>query len=123
VRLRWILKGILPLLFLTVCGCHSYQISMTVENRTGAEIRLLEVDYPSASFGTNSLAAGAEFPYRIVVRGDGPLKVQYSIGEGNQTQVKQMSGPTLKEHQEGRLEIVLLPGGKMEFHPDLTSHP
>ena len=51
-------------------GCHSYHIETTVENRTGAAIQLLEVDYPSASFGADSLAAGAVFNYaagRIVV--------------------------------------------------------
>ena len=37
-------------------ACHSYHIDATIENRTGAPIQLLEVDYPSASFGVDSLA-------------------------------------------------------------------
>jgi hypothetical protein len=98
-------------------GCHSYHVETTVENHTGGLIRLLEVDYPSASFGVNSLAAGAEYHYRIQLRGSGLLKVQYTGSDGRQTQVE---GPMLAELQEGRIEIVLLPGGKAEFHPDLT---
>jgi hypothetical protein len=34
-----------------------------------------------------------------------------------------MVGPTLSEPQQGRLEIVLLPGGNAEFHPQLTPNP
>jgi len=98
-------------------GCHSYHIETTVENRTGAAIQLLEVDYPSASFGADSLAAGADFHYRIQIRGTGPVKVQYTVPGGHQDQI---SGPELTERQQGRLVIVLLPDGKAEFQPELT---
>jgi hypothetical protein len=103
-----------------VAACHSYHIETTVENRTGGAIRLLEVDYPSASFGANSLAAGEVFRYRIQVSGSGTLKVQYTANDGRQVQIE---GPALAERQEGRIEIVLQPGGKAEFHPQLTSQP
>jgi len=103
------------------CGCHSYQIDATVENRTGAAIELLEVDYPSASFGADTLSSGADFHYRFQVRGSGPVKVQYT--EDGSHKVRQMSGPEVFEQQEGSLEIVLLPEGKAEFHPQLSPHP
>jgi hypothetical protein len=109
--------------FLAAAGCHSYHIDTTVENRTGGAIQLLEVDYPSASFGADTLASGANFHYRIQLRGSGSLKVQYTAGDGRQAQIAQIDGPTVAERQEGRLEIVLLPGGKAEFHPDLTPQP
>ena len=103
-------------------GCHSSHIDVTVENRTGAPIELLEVDYPSASFGDDTLAAGADFHYRIQVRLSGPVKVQYT--ESNTThQVRQITGPNIYERQEGRFTIVLLPAGKAEFHPELTPKP
>jgi len=101
-------------------GCHSYHVETTVKNQTGAAIQLLEVDYPSASFGADSLAAGAEFHYRIQLQGTGLLKVQYTGAGGRQEQI---SGPTLSERQQGRLQIVLLPGGKAEFHPELAPGP
>jgi hypothetical protein len=111
------LAGLLSLVLMAGTGCHSYHVETTVENRTGAPIQLLEVDYPSASFGADTLAAGAVFHYRIQLQGSGALKVQYAAGEGRQAQI---NGPTLTEHQEGKLQIVLLPGGKAEFHPDLS---
>jgi hypothetical protein len=104
-------------LLMTLAGCHSYHVETTVENRTGGAIQLLEVDYPSASFGANTLAAGAEYHYRIQLRGTGTLKVQYTGSDGRKIQIE---GPMLAEQQEGRIEIVLLPGGKVEFHPNLT---
>ena len=102
-----------------LAGCHSFHIDIAVENRTGAPIRLLEVDYPYASFGSNGLAADATFHYRIQVQGSGQLKVQYT--EPNQHQV-QIQGPPLAEKQEGTLEIVLLPNGKADFQPHLSSN-
>lgn len=100
------------------CGCHSYGIDVTIENRTGTAIDLVEVDYPSASFGTDRLAADGNYHYRFQVRGSGAIKVQYS--DPSSHQLLQMTGPELFERQEGRIEIVLLPGGKAEFHPTLT---
>ena len=92
----------------------------TVENRTGAPIQQLEVDYPSASFGADKLAAGADFHYRIQLRGSGPIKVQYTSADGHPVQI---NGPAVAERQEGQLEIVLLPEGKADFHPQLTPAP
>lgn len=114
---RGILAGSVALVIIWASGCHSHQIDVTIENRTGSAIRLLEVDYPSASFGADSLTAGGAYHYKIQLRGDGPLKVQYTGGDGRQAQI---DGPALAEPQEGRMEIVLLPGGKAEFHPELT---
>jgi hypothetical protein len=98
-------------------ACHSYHIDATIENRTGAPIQLLEVDYPSASFGADALAADATFHYRFQVRGSGPLKISYTAANG---QTVQISGPTLVERQQGPLEIVLEPGGKAEFHSQIV---
>ncbi|MGC9223010.1 MAG: hypothetical protein ACP5E2_03745 [Terracidiphilus sp.] len=102
---------------LAFSGCHSYHIDSTIENRTGAAIQLLEVDYPSASFGADSLASSADFHYRFQIRGSGQLKISYTTANGQTVQIK---GPNLRERQQGKLEIVLDPDGKAEFHPQLT---
>ena len=98
-------------------ACHSYHIDATIENHTGAEIKLLEVDYPSASFGVDRLAAGALFHYRFQIRGSGPIKVDYTAQNSHQVQA---TGPKLVEHQQGHLDIVLLPEGKCQFLPQFT---
>jgi hypothetical protein len=108
--------ALLPIL-IAITGCHSYHVETTVENHTGGTIQLLEVDYPSASFGSDSLAAGADFHYRIQIQGSGPLKVQYTSLAGRQVQI---AGPTLSERQQGSLSIVLQPDGKAQFGPQLT---
>jgi len=114
---NWILTTFaVPVVGMAI-GCHSYHVETAVENRTGGAIQLLEVDYPSASFGSDRLASDGVYHYRIQLRGEGPLKVQYTAADGKQVQV---AGPNLVERQEGSLQIVLLPGGKAEFHPDLT---
>jgi hypothetical protein len=100
-----------------IAGCHSYRIDATVENRTGEAITELEVDYPSASFGTNRVAPDGVFHYRFQVRDSGPMTVQYTAANGHQVKV---SGPTLHERQEGAVGIVLLPAGKGEFQTHLT---
>jgi hypothetical protein len=110
-----VLSSALPLVLLS--GCRSYHIDATIENRTGAPIQLLEVDYPFASFGANTLASGADFHYRFDVTGDGPLKITYTAPNGKQAQI---TGPTLANRQQGRLEIVLRPNGTADFHPQLT---
>jgi hypothetical protein len=115
-----LLAAILLPVLAAATGCHSFHVETTVENRTGDAIQLLEVDYPSASFGAGLLAAGADFHYRIQLRGSGPIKVQYTTRDLRQVQIE---GPTLAEPQEGRLEIVLLPAGKAEFHPQLSATP
>ncbi len=101
---------------LAASGCKSYWIDAQIENQTGQPIHELEVDYPTASFGTNALAPGAAMHYRFQIRGEGPVKVEYTTGDGKTTHAQ---GITLTEHQQGQLVIRLLPLGKVEFVPTL----
>jgi len=103
-------------MMLASVGCKSYWIEASVENQSGQAIRELEVDYPTASFGTNSLAPGAAMHYRFQVRGSGPVKVEY-IATDEKTVRSQ--GLKLEERQHGQLVIRLLPLGKVEFVPSL----
>jgi hypothetical protein len=118
--LRCIPPALLAISAILTC-CRSPRVDVTVENRTGAAIELLEVDYPSASFGADRLASGAVYRYRIQIRGAGPVRVQYT--DPLTQQPRQATGPDLQERQSGALEIKLLPAGRAEFHPALTSTP
>jgi hypothetical protein len=118
VRTLFCAVAALCLLFtVLLSGCHSYRVDATVENRTGSPVTELEVNYPSATFGANNLAPDAVFRYRFQVRGSGPVSVQYTGSDGRQIHV---TGPTLHEKQEGRLDIVLPPDGKAAFHVELN---
>jgi len=116
-RRRAMLAALLLPAALLASGCHSYHVDATVENRTGGPIKLLEVDYPSASFGTDLLANGADMHYRFQIIGGGPLKLQYTAPDEHLVKI---TGPKLAERQQGRFQIVLLPAGKAEFHSELT---
>lgn len=95
-------------------GCKSYWIDTNVVNQTGRPIHELEVDYPSASFGTNSLAPGATFHYRFQVRDSGPVKVGYISPDGKTIHA---DGIELNEQMQGQLVIRLLPEDKVDFIP------
>lgn len=109
------LACLLPLLALPACRANHVQI--TIQNHTGAAIHILEVDYPNASFGADQIASGGEYHYRVQVRGSSALKVSYT---GPQDKQYQITGPELNDSSNGTLQIVLLPGGKAEFHPSLS---
>ena len=98
--------------FMCFAGCRSHHIEIAVENRTGAEVRLLEVDYPNASFGADSVALGQTVRSSIQVQGSGEVKVQYMAPDRHQAQI---TGPSVAEKQEGSLAIVLLPNDKADF--------
>lgn len=112
---RRVLLGLVTLCAgMALPGCHSSHLDVTVENRTGSPIRLLEVDYPNASFGSDGMQAGGVMHYRIQVTANGPLSLQYTAADGK---VVKNNGPSLVEHAEGNLSVWLLPAGKAEFHP------
>ncbi len=89
-------------------GCHSAMVDATVQNHSGGALSLLEVDYPSASFGTQNLADGADFHYRFKILGSGPLKLTYTDSARHDHAA---TGPTLDEGSEGLLNITVDPAG------------
>jgi hypothetical protein len=95
---------------INLAGCHSAHIDATIANRTAAPLTLIEVDYPSASFGTQTLAPGADFHYRFKVMGSGPTTVQWTDAAN---QEHKSTGPTLAENDEGSLTIVFNPSGAL----------
>ena len=102
---------------LVISGCHSHHIDSTIDNRTGTAIHQVEVDYPSASFGINTLAAGQIYPYRFKVQGEGRLKVSYTDSNGKQIHLQ---GTHLAEGDQGLYLIILLPDGKAQWVPSLN---
>ncbi len=95
-------------LLLCGVGCHSAMVDATVQNHSGTALSLLEVDYPSASFGTQNLADGADFHYRFKILGSGPLKITYTDSTRHDHAA---IGPTLEEGSEGLVNITVEPSG------------
>jgi len=80
---------------------------MDIHNGTGKAVTLVEVDYPTASFGVDTLAAGGTYHYRFKILGDGPTKIFWTDAAEQQHTV---AGPELKEGQEGTLSATITPG-------------
>ncbi len=94
--------------FLPVTGCHSPYVEATVSNHTSQPLLLVEVNYPSASFGTQSLVPGADFHYRFKVLGSGNMKLTYTDSAHHD---QKSEGPFLKEGTEGPITITIGPEG------------
>jgi len=101
MRFRFQSSFALAVLF-TLAGCHSAYIAVTISNHTAEPLSLVELDYPSASFGTQSLAPGQDFSYRFKILGSGPTTLLWTDAAHHDHKV---SGPDLREGNEGRLTI------------------
>ena len=99
-------------------GCHSAFIEATVSNRTDRPISLVELDYPSASFGTQALAPGEDFHYRFKLLGSGDLKLLYTDASRTDHIV---AGPHMNEGDEGSLAVAITQGG-VQWTPQLKPH-
>jgi hypothetical protein len=100
-------------------GCHSALISATVSNRRTTAVALVELDYPSASFGIQKLAPGEDFHYRFKVIGSGPMTLLWSdTAKHNQ----KGSGPVLRDGDEGTLTVTFTDAGPT-WDVKLTNRP
>lgn len=113
----WMGRVTVAAVMLAMSGCHSAFIATELTNDTARPLSVVEVDYPSASFGTQSLAPGATFRYRFKVLGSGPAKLTYTDTAG---QEHTALGPTLQEGSEGSLTIRISPAG-VSWQPHLTT--
>ena len=98
----------LPVIFVPAVGCHSAYVDAVVRNRTDRPISLVEIDYPSASFGTQTLMPQADFHYRFKVQGAGDLKLLYT--DSSHTE-RQSQGPHVDENAEGSLAVTVTHAG------------
>ena len=109
------LAWLLPLIALA--GCHSPFVQATITNQ-GPPLHTVELDYPSQSFGTQTLATNQVFHYRFKVQGSGPLKLQFVDPAGK---VRSATGPSLHDGAEGTLAVTINPHGEVAWVPNLSS--
>ncbi len=118
--LRYPLIAVALLAVIVATGCKEYRsfwVNVTVVNHTAAPISEIEVDYPTASFGINQLAAGAAYHYRLKVSGKGKIHAQYP---GALDKPIRIDGPVLQDNDQGQIQIALEPGNKIEFTQTLS---
>ncbi len=93
-------------------GCHSRYVETTITNATAAPVSVVQVEYPSASFGVQTLAPGQVFHYRFKLYGSGLVKLSYFDAK---LQEHHSTGPTLDEGDEGTLEITVTAPDHADF--------
>jgi hypothetical protein len=114
--IKVLLSGLFALALLA--GCHSRFVEVTIDNQGSTPLRLVEVDYPSASFGAEQIAANSVFHYRFKIQGAGPVKLEFTDAQG---QTHTVDGPELHEGEEGHLAVVVDATGKVSWQPALTT--
>lgn len=100
-----------------MAGCHSAFVQTTIVNQSGTSLRLVELDYPSASFGISNLDQQAEYHYRFKIQGSGSVKLQFVDAQGV---AHRATGPELDEGQEGTLLVTINKAGNVAWTPTLT---
>ena len=107
---------------LLLAGCRAHLVQVSVINSGTTVLHNIEVDYPSASFGTSTLAPGATFHYPIQIQDAGRTKVEFFDSSEKPHSSK---GPYLTQGQQGTLTIILDGGGKNQWiahlHPSVTA--
>ncbi len=106
----------LALILVGMAACRSAFIETDIRNNGDTPIRLVEVDYPSASFGTQVLAPHSVYHYRFKVQGSGAVKLSYSGADGKSHSA---TGPILEEGQYGGLTISVDSTGKVSWTESL----
>ena len=101
-----------------LCGCHSAFVQTTIVNQSGTSLRLVELEYPSASFGTTNLDANANYHYRFKIQGSGSAKLDFVDAQGK---THQAVGPELDEGQEGTLLVTIKTAGVVTWVPQLIA--
>jgi hypothetical protein len=101
-----------------ISACRSAYVETTLENDGSAPLRLIEVDYPSASFGMQSLDAHGTFHYRFKVQGSGPITITWTDAGGKSHTA---AGPVLKEGQQGTLRITINPSVNASWDQSLSA--
>lgn len=104
-------------LCLPLTACRSPFVRTAIVNRTGSQVQLIEVDYPSASFGTQQIADDSTYHYRFQIQGPGQVKITYT---GAKNTIYKATGPKVEKGQEGSLVITLEADGKVTWTPSLT---
>src|ERR1700733_5851781 len=105
------IRSILLVLSLGLAGCKSRFVEVTIVNQ-GPALHVMEFDYPSASFGANQLASGAQFHYRFKVQGSGSLSLMY-VDEAGKSHT--FAGPKVDLGDQGSLLVNVDPAGTVTW--------
>jgi hypothetical protein len=112
-----VLAAPLSAALILIGGCRSAYVETTLENNGPQPVSVVEVDYPSASFGVQALAAHASYHYHFKVQGSGPLSISFTTPD---KKIHNVTGPELAEGQNGELKITVQPDYSVTWDKNLS---
>jgi hypothetical protein len=98
-------------------GCGSKFVETSIENDSGQPLRVVELDYPGAGFGTSTLAPRAVYHYRFKALGSGALSLSYTDASGA---AHTAAGPVIEDAQGGTLVVHIGERGAVTWQPALS---
>ena len=105
-------------LCLGLSACKSPYVETSILNHTGGTARLVEVDYPGGSFGTQQITEGATYHYHFkILENSGPVKITYTGKDGK---TYTATGPVLDQGQQGDLTITIDSEGRVAWLPQIN---
>lgn len=115
MRLAWAGVGLAGFL---ATGCQTRFVAMTIENNTDHPLKMVELDYPGASFGVSTLAPHGVYSYRFKAIGSGALALSFTDAAGG---THTAAGPEIKDAQGGTLVVSIGDHGAVSWKPTLSS--
>lgn len=91
-------------LLLASCKTRDRFINVSISNTGSQPIHDVEVQYPSASFGTTNIAPGATFHYKFKPTGDGNLQLNFVQADGKQHHEQ---GPAVHPGDSGDISLTI----------------
>ena len=109
---------VLPCSLLFISGCKpSAYIQAAIQNQGNEPVKLVEIDYPSASFGVQQIPPRTIYHYQFKVQGSGNISITFV---GNQDKSYTVVGPELRQGDQGIVEVFLDATGSVHWNPVLT---
>lgn len=101
---------------LSLGGCRSRGINVTVTNTGDQPIRNLEVDYPGGSFGRPVIEANNLFHYRVKITRDGQMKLLFVESNGRE---HHENGPHVHAGDDGQMTVTIDRDGNNTWQADV----
>ena len=101
---------------LSLCGCRSRGINVTITNTGDQPIRNVELDYPGGSFGNPVIQPNNPFRYRVKITRDGQMKLLFVEGNGREHHEK---GPDVHAGDEGNMTVAIDRDGNNTWQADV----
>lgn len=89
---------------LSLAGCRSRGINVTITNTGQQPIRNVELDYPGGSFGRPVIQPNDPFHYRVKITRDGQMKLLFVESNGRE---HHENGPDVHAGDDGQMTVAI----------------